>query len=164
MLLVWLFLAFCSASTLMGTIFLKSLLSVHFTFLLPALHSFVGTTSPAFVSSISSAILKSLLLFMPCMPPPPAPRGREQHGCDTATKPRFQRCSQKCSEMVDKRVPDAISVPGGDSGGELRGLGRSWGQCLLLEIQHRMGQGWRGELGDLWRLGSRGSQRERLLH
>lgn len=46
-------------------------------------------------------------------------------GVDTATKPRFQRCSQKCSEIVDKRVPDAISPIGGDPGEELRGLGRS---------------------------------------
>lgn len=98
---------------------------------------------------------------MLCMPPPGT---GSSMGVDTATKPRFQRCSQKCSEMVDKRVPDAISVPGGDPEGELRGLGRSWGQCLLPEMQHRTGQGWRGELGDLWRLGSRGSQRERLLH
>lgn len=77
--LVWLFLAFCSPSALVGTVFPKSLLSVHLTFLLPvtALHSFVGSTSQTFVSTISSASLKSLLLFMLCM----SLWDREQHGC-----------------------------------------------------------------------------------
>lgn len=63
--LVWLFLAFCSPSALVSILFPKSLLSVHLIFLLPvaALHSFVGTILQAFVSSISSASLKPLLLF-----------------------------------------------------------------------------------------------------
>lgn len=68
----------------------------------------------------------------------------------------------KVFKMVDKRVLDATSVPGRDPGGEPGGQGRSWGQFFLSEMQGRVGQGWRGELGDLWRLGSRGSQRERL--
>lgn len=36
-------------------------------------------------------------------------------GVVTAPKLRFQRCSQRCSKMVDKRLLDATSLPGGGS-------------------------------------------------